>query len=490
MSGIDSRIVVIGLPRVASALGADAEQAIWFTQAYTLGSTIALLFIGRISDIFGRVKVYTLGFTIFTLGSALTSISQLPEQVAAFRFVQGLGAAILFTNSAAIITDAAPRNELGLSLGLNQIAFRGGAMLGLTLSGLILSVLDWRALFYVNVPIGVFGTLWAHRRLREVSTPKTREPMDWVGFASFTISITSFLLALTFAAYVTAGSLVLLLVTLSVVTLAVFVRRERHAASPLLDLRLLKIREFTGGVTAMLLSAVAWGAVLLLISLYFQLVKGLSPFQAGLAILPFDVAFLASGPISGRLSDKYGHLPFTTSGLAVISASLYLLSTTDAATPYFLTAAVLVLYGLGIGLFASPNLSSIMGSVPLQRRGIASGLRATFFNVGFAISFNVTILLMTLSLPYGVLTSMIASASSSSITPTDRLLFARGLQDAYLWLSLLNALAIIPSLLRGVRHARASSERKHPDPNDLKVPEFEFQRSSSQKYPPRGVGHS
>ena len=451
IAGIDSRIVVIGLPQVASALGADAEQAVWFTQAYTLGSTIALLFIGRISDMIGRAKVYSLGFAVFTIGSALTSMSQLPEHVVAFRFVQGLGAAILFTNSAALITDATPRSELGLSLGINQIAFRGGAMVGLTVSGLILSILDWRALFYVNIPIGIFGTIWAHRRLSEISAPERHEPMDWVGFASFTIFITSLLFALTLAAYGTANYLVASLGALSTITLAIFVRQERRVTFPMLDLGLLKIREFTGGVVAMLLSAIAWGAVLLLISLYFQLVEGLSPFQAGLAILPFDIAFLAAGPISGKLSDRYGHVPFTTSGLALISLSLYLLSTTTSTTPYVQLALDLVVYGLGIGLFTSPNLSSIMGSVPLQRRGIASGLRATFFNVGFTVSFNVTILLMTLALPYGVLTNMISSLNSSAITQTDRVLFVGGLRDAYLWLSLLNALAIIPSLLRGRR---------------------------------------
>ncbi|HLQ03416.1 MAG TPA: MFS transporter, partial [Nitrososphaerales archaeon] len=142
MAGIDGRIVVIGLPQVAAALGADAEQAIWFTQSYVLGSTIALLFIGRVTDIFGRVKVYTLGFTLFTIGSALTSLSQAPEHVIVFRMIQGLGSAVLFTNSAALITDATPVNELGLSLGINQIAYRMGSMLGLTFSGLILTFLD------------------------------------------------------------------------------------------------------------------------------------------------------------------------------------------------------------------------------------------------------------------------------------------------------------------------------------------------------------
>src|SRR5437667_968454 len=179
MAGIDSRIVIVGLPQVAASLGADAEQAIWITQAYVLGSTVALLLIGRISDIVGRVKLYTSGFAVFTVGSLLTSLAVDPAQVIAFRAVQGLGSAILFTNSAAMIVDATPADELGLSLGINQVAFRMGSMAGLTLSGIILSFLDWRALFYVNVPIGIFGTVWAHFRLREIGKLERGAPIDW-----------------------------------------------------------------------------------------------------------------------------------------------------------------------------------------------------------------------------------------------------------------------------------------------------------------------
>ena len=164
MAGIDARIVLVGLPSVATALGADAEQAVWFTQAYLLGSTAILLLAGRITDLFGRVRVYTGGFIVFTVGSALASISQNPLEVIVFRAIQGIGSGILITNSVVMIVDATPEDELGFALGLNQIAFRFGAMAGLTLSGVIISFLDWRALFYVNVPIGVFGTLWARRQ--------------------------------------------------------------------------------------------------------------------------------------------------------------------------------------------------------------------------------------------------------------------------------------------------------------------------------------
>lgn len=452
MAGIDSRVIIVGLPQVAASLHADAEQSIWITQAYVLGSTVALLLIGRISDIVGRVKLYTSGFAVFTIGSLLTSLAANPAQVIGFRALQGLGSAMLFTNSAAMIVDATPEDELGLSLGINQVAFRMGSMAGLTVSGIILSVLDWRALFYINVPIGVFGTAWARLRLREIAKLDRSAPIDWGGFISFTGFIMSLLLALTFAAYgVTERRVVEILFGVSVASLVVFVFLERRHPHPLLDLKLLRIREFTGGVVAQLLNAIAFGAVLLLLSLYFQLVLGLSPLATGLVILPLDIATLACGPLSGRLSDKYGHMPFTTTGLALTSLSLYLFSTTDASTPYSHLVVYMILLGAGLGFFASPNISSIMGSVPPERRGVASGFRATFYNIGYTISLNLAILLTTLTVPYALVTQMIASPNLVSITPADRLLFAQGLKTTYLWLAGLNTLAILPSLLRGQR---------------------------------------
>jgi len=448
MAGIDSRIVIVGLPEVASALGADAEQAIWFTQAYVLGSTVALLLIGRITDIVGRVKVYTSGFIIFTIGSALTSLAQEPTQVILFRAVQGLGAGILFTNSVAMIVDATPRNECGFALGVNQIAFRFGAMTGLTISGVIISLLDWRALFYINVPIGIFGTVWAHRRLKEIASVEKGAAIDWAGFITFTISVTSFLLALTFAAYgigeqTTAYGLLII----SIMSLGAFIAYERRSKHPLLDLSLLGIREFTGGIIAQLLNAIAWGAVLLLLSLYFQLVLELTPFEAGIRIIPFEIAFLVTGPVSGKLSDRFGHLPFTTSGLALTSISLYLFSTADAFTPYSHLVVYMMLLGVGIGTFVSPNISSIMGSVPAQRTGVASAFRATFFNVGFTISLNLAVLIMTFTLPYALITKIVSS--SLVIPEVDKTLFLEGLKKTYLWLAFLNTVAILPSMLRG-----------------------------------------
>src|SRR3989454_616460 len=373
MAGIDSRIVIVGLPQVASSLRADAEQAIWITQAYVLGSTVALLLVGRISDIVGRVKLYTSGFAVFTVGSLLTSLALDPAQVIAFRAIQGLGSAILFTNSAAMIVDATPSHELALSL-------------------------------------AAYGVV------------ETR-----------TVAV---------------------LFAVSVVSLGLFVVLERRHPHPLLDLKLLRIREFTGGVVAQLLNAIAFGAVLLLLSLYFQLVLRQSPLTTGLLMIPLDIATLAAGPLNGRLSDKYRHLPFTTSGLARISPSLFPFSTTDESTPYSHLVAVLLLFGAGLRVFASPDISSIMGSVPPERRGIASGFRATFFNVGYTISLNLAILITTFTVPYVLVTQIIASGNTAGISDADRLLFAQGIKTTYLWLAAINTLAILPSLLRGRRSNR------------------------------------
>ncbi len=464
MSGLDTRIVIIGLPQVAAALHADAEQAIWFTQAYVLFSTISLLLIGRATDIIGRVKIYTAGFAVFTIGSLLVSLSQGPVQVIIFRGLQGIGGAMLMTNSAAMIVDATPKESLGLAIGINQIALRFGMMGGLTLSGVILAFLDWRALFYVNIPIGIFGTFWAQRRLKEIAKVEKGAPMDWIGFACFTTAIVSLLLALTFDAYgMSDRSITYGLTVLTAIGLVAFIIQERRQSHPLLDLKIMGIKEFTGGVIANFLNAIAWGAVALLLSLYFQLVLGLSPFDAGIRILPIDIAFLLVGPLSGKLSDKYGHTMFTTTGLALSSSALYLFSTTNASTPYSVIIVYLVMFGAGVGLFGSPNMSSIMGSVPSDRRGIASALRAVFFSTGSVISINFAILVMTFTVPYRIVSGVMTS--SISITAAETALFSGGISNAYLWMAGINALAIIPSLLRGKR-AKATEQLKMEELGD------------------------
>jgi len=247
------------------------------------------------------------------------------------------------------------------------------------------------------------------------------------------------------------------------VSLAVFVRIERRRQFPLLDLGLLRIREFTGGIITQLLNSIAWGGFLLVISLYLQLVLGYSPFAAGVAIIPFDISFLIVGPLSGRFSDKYGTRPFATVGLAVISLALVLTSTAGVSTPYADIAVYLLIGGAGMGLFASPNMSSVMGSVPVQRRSVASALRATFFNVGYTLSLNLAILVMTFTVPFSVLTQVIASLNPASIATVDRAAFAVAINHVYLVMAVINTIGIVPSLLRGNRVATGAVTEVKPD---------------------------
>ncbi len=449
MVGLDARIVIIGLPQVAFQLHADPEQAIWITQSYVLTNTLMLLLIGRLADVFGRIRIYSYGFAIFTIGSGLTSLGMDPTQVIIFRAVQGFGASLIFANSIAIVTDASPREQLGLFVGINQISFRAGALLGLTVSGLILSFLDWRALFYINIPVGIFGTFWARRRLKEIAALDMNRKIDWPGFALFAIFMLSFMIALTIGAYGVANlNVVYVLLPISVVFLVLFIFRQARIDYPLLDLKMFRIREVTGGVTAVLLNVIAWAALLLLLSLQFQIILHETPLEAGLRILPFEIAFLAVGPLSGTLSDRLGTGRFTMTGLVLGSIAMFLLSTTTMNISYALLSVYMVILGVGTGLFLAPNLRSVMGALPMQRRGVGSALVSLFLNIGLSISLNFAILFMSFTVPYDTITRVISEANAFNMSASDAALFFESITRTYFALGVINALAIIPTALQ------------------------------------------
>ena len=464
MVGLDARIAIIGLPQVARQLGADAEQAIWITQSYVITTTVMLLLIGRLADIFGRIRIYSYGFAIFTLGSALTSLGMNPTQVIIFRGVQGFGASLIFANSIAIVTDATPRRQLGLFVGINQIAFRAGALLGLTLSGIILSFLDWRALFYINIPIGIFGTVWARIRLKEVAFLDKNRKVDWQGFVLFAAFLVTFMLALTYSTYGGVADLrtAMFLLPASAVFLVVFLLLEKKHSTPLLDLKMFKIRAVSGGVAAVLLNVIAWAALLLLLSVQFQIILNQTPLEAGLHILPFEIAFLAVGPLSGGLSDKFGYVRFTVSGLILGSSALFLLSTVTEATSYTILSTYMVLLGIGTGLFLAPNLRGVMGALPMQRRGIGSAMVSLFLNIGLTISLNFAILFMSFTVPYNIITEIISSPNALNLTAADKALFFAGVKNTYFALAIINALAIIPSTLQINRRPKEHKQTIEP----------------------------
>ncbi|MGI0092247.1 MAG: MFS transporter [Nitrososphaerales archaeon] len=453
MGGIDSRIIVVGLPTVAQQLHADPEQLVWVTQSYVLADTVCLLLVGRIGDLYGRVKMYNLGFMVFTIGSALSAFSADPFQLIGFRVFQGVGAAMIFTNSAAIIADASPTKSLGLMLGINQMTLRGGSMLGLTLSGLILSLVDWRGLFYVNIPIGIFGTIWAYKRLHEISTKQIEKKLDWPGFASFTVALSLILLGITFLGYgLSETSEAYSFLIIGFVLMGVFVRIESRAKSPLLDLRLFKIKIFALANIAQFLNSVTWTGLVLLLAFYLQIGLGYNALLAGVAIIPVDLVYLVTTLFSSKLSDKYGSRMLSTTGLVVNVIGFLALTAFSVSSSYLTIVIALVIFGLGNGLFNTPNTREIMSSVPPDRRGIASGLRSMMFNLGLTVSYGLVVVLITIGIPYGIFTQLLeGTAASPLVIAAARMEFVNGFRIAAFVLALITAAAIIPSWMRGPR---------------------------------------
>jgi len=393
-----------------------------------------------------------MGFAIFTVGSLLSGLSLTAEELLVFRLVQGVGAALLFVNSVAIVTDAFAGEGLGKGIGINQVAINAGTITGYTLSGILIQLFTWRSIFLVNVPIGIFGTYWSHRRLKEISQPTRGEKFDLPGAVSFSSSITLLLVGLTTGSL--TDTLNLVLIASSGILMIFFILVERRTRSPVLDLSLFRIRLFTAGNIANLLSGLAFAGLAFIMTLYFQLVRGYDPLHAGIFLIPLDAILILVGPISGSLSDKWGARGLSTLGLILASAGFFALSLFDQSTSYSQIAAGLVLVGFGIGLFRSPNASSVMGSVPSSKRGIASGIRATIINTSIVTSIPFVLAFMTADISYAKLVNIIGNVnvvSAGQVTSADLASFLSGLQHSLIILSVLILLSAVFSFLRGSR---------------------------------------
>ncbi len=450
MAGLDTRIVLIGLPTIAESLRADLETVLWVTQGYQIAITIGLLFIGRLADMFGRVKIYNLGFAIFTVGSGLCVLAQSGEQLIIFRVIQGFGSAMLIANSAALVTDATPGNELGFLIGVNQVAFTLGSVLGLTVGGVLIDVTGWRTIFTLNIPIGIFGTLWAHLRLHDISQTEEHSSFDYLGLCLFTTSLTSLLLAISLVTMASINEIgAAMLYSISLVAFLLFLYLEPRRAEPLLDMRLFKIRLFSAGNLSQLLFSLGFGSMSLIIILYFQIIRGYDAFTAGVLFLPLDVAFVSIGPISGKLSDRYGAHWLSTLGMAV-AGSGYVISAfiLTATTPLEQIETILIVLGLIVVLFASPNMSSIMAAVPPQRRGVASGVRATIFNTGNVVSIGLVAYIITTVIPYQVV-SGILTGGYTALTPNESIGFVTGIGHAFIVAAIITFIGMLASSVRG-----------------------------------------
>lgn len=445
MASLDASLLVVGLPVVINELEADLATGSWLITIYRLAITILLVPIGRLGDMYGRVKLYSIGYFIFAFSSLLCVFSFNIYQLLVFRLIQGVGGALMFVNSMAIVTDAFAGRGLGLGIGINQIAINAGTVIGYTLSGVIISLYGWRALFLVNVPIGVFGGVWARLRLKETNLSLRVEKFDFTGAIIFSTSLTLLILGLTSGAITSLLPLSLIVTSLIFTTLFMIV--EKKTAYPMLDFKLFKIKTFTAGNISNLLNGLSFASLAFLISVYLEVVVGYSPIQAGLSLIPLDLTLIFIGPISGWLSDKIGARMLSTVGLIISAAALIVLSNISINLDYNLLSIGLIMAGLGVGLFRSPNASSVMGSVPSEMRGVAAGVRSTIINTSMALSIPFSIAIISTTMPSSGSSRLINSGSSmeSLSNVTD---LVQGIRNALLASAVLNIIAAVISYLR------------------------------------------
>jgi MFS family permease len=423
MATIDASIVLIAFPAIFRGIGIDplapgeASYFLWLLLGYMVVTATLLVTFGRISDMFGRVRLYNLGFLIFTIGSTLLALTPNTGNTGAleliiFRLIQGIGSGFLLSNSAAILTDAFPANQRGRALGINQIAGIAGSFIGLIAGG-ILAAIHWRLVFLVSVPVGIVGTIWAYAMLRETATIREQQKIDWLGNVTFALGLTIFLLGITYGIEPYGGApmgwgnpLVIGAILLGVVLLLAFAWVERHVDDPLFRLDLFKIRMFTAGNIAGFLSALGRGGLQFMLIIWLQGIwlplHGYNfeetPLWAGIYMTPLLLGFILIGPLSGYLSDRFGARLFSTAGMLIQVLGFLGLTLLPANFNYAVFAALIFLLGCGSGLFASPNTSSIMNSVPPETRGVSSGMRATFQNSATLVSIGFFFSIVTVGL--------------------------------------------------------------------------------------------
>ncbi|GIG85884.1 MFS transporter [Plantactinospora endophytica] len=422
LATINSSIVLISLPAIFNGVHlnplepGNVSYLLWMLMGYMLVTAVLVVTLGRLGDMYGRVRIYNAGFALFTVTSVVLSLDPFDGGGGAlwligWRVLQAVGGSMLMANSAAIITDVFPAKQRGTALGINIVAGIAGSFLGLVLGGL-LAEWNWRSIFWVNVPIGLVGTVWAYRSLRETRS-RVEGRIDWWGNLTFAVGLTALLAGITYGIQPYGGHTmgwtnpwVLAGLLGGVAVLAAFCLIESRVAEPMFPLRLFRITAFAGGNAASLLGSIARGGLQFMLIIWLQGIwlplhgydYERTPLWAGIYLLPLTIGFLAAGPLAGALSDRFGERLFAAGGLLVMAASFAGLLLVPSDFDYWVFAALVFLNGLGGGLFAAPNTAMIMSSVPAKLRGAASGMRATFQNAGMVLSIGVFFSLMVAGL--------------------------------------------------------------------------------------------
>ncbi len=448
MSQLDGNIVLIALPTITRTLKASAFEALWVLMGYILMTAVLLLLFGRLADMYGKVRLYNIGFAIFTIGSGLCSLSLNGTMLVFFRLVQGVGAALIFANNAAILTDAFPPNERGRAIGVNLVAGVSGSVIGLILGGILTATLGWQSIFWINLPIGGFATIWAYKKLRELGIVK-HEKIDLPGNVLFAGGLSIFLVGLTLGALSGYTLLDIGMMIVGLVLLAGFGYVEVKVPSPLMDLKLFKIRPFTAGILSNFLASISRSGITLVLTIFFQGALLYHALTAGILLIPFAVAFVTIGPLSGYLSDRYGARSFTTGGLLISAASFFGFALVQGNTGYNILALLMVVSGIGGGMFVAPNISSIMNATPVTRRGVASGISATVITTGALLSLSIAFVVLATSIPLNVLQAVFSGETPTGSSTPNVDLFVAPMHIIFLIMALMSLVAVIPSALRG-----------------------------------------
>ena len=441
LATIDASIVLIAMPDIFRGIGlnplapGNSFYLLWMILGFLIVSSVLVVALGRLGDMFGRVRMYNLGFVVYTVASLVLTVDPLTGRSGAMwliigRLAQGVGAAFLVANSAAILTDAFPANQRGLALGINNIAGISGSFIGLILGG-ILAPINWRLVFLVSVPFGLFGTVWAYLKLEDRGI-RRRAPIDWPGNITFAVGLTLIMIGITYGIEPAGGHemgwtspVVISELAGGVASLLAFCIIEMKVANPMFRLPLFKIRAFTAGTLSSFLSAVGRGGLMFMLIIWLQGIwlpeHGYSfsrtPLWAGIYMLPLTTGFLIAGPISGYLSDRFGARPFATGGMIGAATAFMLMLLLPVNFAYWQFALLLLLNGLSMGAFAAPNRAGVMNSLPPEHRGVGGGMNATFQNSAQVLSIGIFFTLMIIGLSATLSTDLTGGLISHGVTP-------------------------------------------------------------------------
>jgi EmrB/QacA subfamily drug resistance transporter len=447
LATINSGTLIIALPDLEQALGTSILELVWVILAYMISSTVLVLFAGRLSDLFGRKQAYVGGFVLFALASLGAGFAGGGTELILWRIVQGVGAAFLFANAGAIVTDAFPREQLGLAMGTNTMVAAVGLVIGPVLGGALVAV-SWHWVFWFNVPFALIGSLWAFFILRELIKPERVRGFDVPGVVTFVVGLTGFTYGLSRAGLsgwgdpLTIGGIVL-----GVVLLPVFILIERRQTSPMLDLTIFRNRLFSAATAAAFINGLSRFALLFLFVFYFQGVKGHDPIKAGIELAPMAIGMLIASPLAGIWADRRGSRALAAWGMVVGAVALAGMTTLGVETPYVWSAVWLFIVGVGSGMFNSPNTAAMMGTVQPHRRGIAAGARTMLQNTGAVISIAFVLAVVTSSVDkdtlFKIFSGVTTGLSDSTLQP-----FIANMHEALWILAATSLVGAFVSLLR------------------------------------------